>query len=71
MPRIQFNIDTTKKDEIEHYAEIKGFRNAGELSRFAIVQYMRKNPLKDSEKSVFKTQRAISINSHRETPDNN
>lgn len=62
MPRIQFPIDHIKKDKMEHYAEVKGFRNAGALAQFATTQYMRKNPLKPEEKTVSKPHREASTN---------
>jgi hypothetical protein len=44
-PHIQFTVDGSFKDEAVAYARARGFETDSALARFALVAYMRKNPI--------------------------
>ena len=43
---IKFMTDKTMHDRVKRFADEKGFITAGAFARFAVLNYMRRNPLK-------------------------
>lgn len=49
---ISYSVDEELKSRIDHYAKIKGYETASAFSRIAVVQHMRRHPLRKDELSA-------------------
>ena len=48
---ISFSVPEDDREEIQRYAEMKGYGSASAFARFATFAQMRKNPLTGAEQS--------------------